>query len=116
MQQALRGPRGGSDMTPEDARFFTVVAMKRPSEWTDEEKQRMNHLRAKYKMDVDPEFSGYTSSGSPGVDPFAPTEEIPDDEVPTVRTPRLYKENKKISKSDLQQMIMQELKAASKKD
>tara|TARA_R110000824_G_scaffold183697_2_gene364721 strand:- start:543 stop:1178 length:636 start_codon:yes stop_codon:yes gene_type:complete len=112
IQQAQRGPRGASDMTPEDARFFTMLTKeKRPAEWTDEERKIMSHLRAKYKMDVDPEFSGFASSGTgpvDPVDPLAPTEEIPDD-APTVRTPRLNRENKTIDESHLRQIIKEEL-------
>jgi HPt (histidine-containing phosphotransfer) domain-containing protein len=99
IQQAQKGPRGGSDMTPEDAQFFTMVAMKHPSERTDEEKQKMSHLRAKYRMDVDSGFSGYPAVDREpykDVDPLAPTEEIPLGDAPTVKTPRLYKESKKI--------------------
>ena len=50
------------------------------------------------------------------VDPEADTEEVSAMDAPTVRTRQLNRENKKISKSDLQQMIIQELKTASKKD
>tara|TARA_R110000824_G_scaffold170386_1_gene347731 strand:+ start:8014 stop:8754 length:741 start_codon:yes stop_codon:yes gene_type:complete len=117
IQQAQKGPRGGSDMTPEDTQFFTVVAMKHPSERTDAEKQKMSHLRAKYRMDVDPGFSGKPSVNVKPVepvDPYAPTEEIPDD-APTVRTPRLYKENKKINKTEMKQMILGELMRITKR-
>jgi hypothetical protein len=114
IMQAQKGPRGASDMTDEENQFFTGVAMKHPSVRTDAEKQKVSHLRAKYRMDVDSEFSGYPAvdrSSYKDVDPLAPTEEIPDD-APTVRTPRLHKENKKISKSKLRQVVMQELRAA----
>ena len=48
-----------------------------------------------------------------GVDPRAETEEASPLDV-TQRLPSIRRENKKINKSDLQQVIMQELKAALK--
>jgi len=110
IQQARGGPRGAADMTPEDARFFTMlVKEKRPAEWSDEERKIMSHLRAKYKMDDAPEFSGFASAEREPVDPFAPTEEIGIDDAPTVRTPRLNRENKAIDESHLRQIIKEEL-------
>tara|TARA_R110000824_G_scaffold50219_1_gene140412 strand:+ start:1723 stop:2223 length:501 start_codon:yes stop_codon:yes gene_type:complete len=49
-----------------------------------------------------------------GVDPRAETAELSGVDAPTVQTRQLYRESKKINKSDLQQVIMQELKAALK--
>ena len=116
--QARIGPRGMSSMNDEDAHYFNTLVQRREEEWTDEEKQKMSHLRAKYRMDVDPGFSGKPSvdvKPVEPVDPYAPTEEIPDD-APTVRTPRLARESKKISKSKLRQVVAQELKAVLKEN
>ena len=116
--QARIGPRGMSSMNDEDAHYFNTLVQRREEEWTDEEKQKMSHLRAKYRMDVDPGFSVKPSvdvKPVEPVDPYAPTEEIPDD-APTVRTPRLARESKKISKSKLRQVVAQELKAVLKEN